>query len=61
VAAQLGHKSREYRTTELYAALDPAYLQSAVRAIDLLFKKLRASFAPVDEPFFRMAVPNGLI
>ena len=53
VAAQLGHKSRDYRTTELYAAFDPAYLQNAVRAIDLLFEKLRASFAPVDEPFFR--------
>ena len=43
VAAQLGHKSRDYRTTELYAAFDPAYLQNAVRAIDLLFDKLRAS------------------
>ena len=53
VAAQLGHKSRDYRTTELYAAFDPAYLQNAVRAIDLLFDKLRASFAPVDKPFFR--------
>jgi integrase len=53
VAAQLGHKSRDYRTTELYAAFDPAYLQDAVRAIDLLFDKLRASSAPVDEPFFR--------
>jgi integrase len=54
VAAQLGHKSRDYRTTELYAAFDPAYLENAVRAIDLLFEKLRASFAPVDEPFFRV-------
>jgi integrase len=53
VAAQLGHKSRDYRTTELYAAFDPAYLQNAVRAIDLLFEKLRASFAPVDDPLFR--------
>ena len=53
VAAQLGHKSRDYRTTELYAAFDPAYLSNAVQAIDLLFEKLRASFAPVDEPFFR--------
>ena len=53
VAAQLGHKSRDYRTTELYAAFDPAYLENAVRAIDLLFDRLRASFAPVDEPFFR--------
>jgi Phage integrase family len=54
VAAQLGHKSRDYRTTELYAAFDPAYLQNAVRAIDVLFEKIRASFAPVDEPFFRV-------
>ena len=53
VAAQLGHKTRDYRTTELYAAFDPAYLQNAVRAIDLLFERLRASFAPVDEPLFR--------
>jgi hypothetical protein len=53
VAAQLGHKSRDYRTTELYAAFDPAYLQNAVRAIDLLFERLRASFAPVDVPLFR--------
>jgi integrase len=53
VAAQLGHKTRDYRTAELYAAFDPAYLQNAVRAIDLLFERLRASFAPVDEPLFR--------
>jgi integrase len=53
VAAQLGHKSRDYRTTELYAAFDPAYLENAVRAIDMLFEKLRASCAPVDEPLFR--------
>ena len=49
-AQQLGHKSRDYRTTELYAAFDPAYLQNAVRAIDLLFEKLRASFAPWTNP-----------
>jgi integrase len=55
VAAQLGHKSRDYRTTELYAAFDPAYLTNAVRAIDGLFDALRASRAPVDEPFFRVA------
>jgi len=42
VAAQLGHKSRDYRTTDLYAAFNPAYLQNAVRVIDLLFEKLRA-------------------
>jgi integrase len=55
VAAQLGHKSRDYRTTELYAAFDPAYLNKALRAIDGLFDALRASYAPVDEPFFRVA------
>jgi hypothetical protein len=42
LAAQLGHKSRDYRTTDLYAAFNPAYLQTAVRAVDLLFEKLRA-------------------
>ena len=61
VAAQLGHKSRDYRTTELYAAFDPAYLENAVRAIDLLFDRLRANFAPVDEPFFRSVRPQALI
>jgi integrase len=44
VAAQLGHKSRDYRTTELYAAFDPSYLSNAVRAIELLFDGLRARF-----------------
>jgi hypothetical protein len=53
VAAQLGHKSRDYRTAELYAAFDPVYLSNAVRAINLLFDELRASFAPVDEVFFK--------
>ena len=47
VAAQLGHKSRDYRTTELYAAFDPSYLSNAVRAINSLFdgpaRQLRAS------------------
>jgi integrase len=60
VAAQLGHKSRDYRTTELYAAFDPAYLENAVRAIDLLFAGLRANGAPVDEPFFRF-VPRQVL
>jgi hypothetical protein len=53
IAAQLGHKSLDYRTTELYAAFDPAYLSNAVGAIDKLFDELRASFAPVDEVLFR--------
>ena len=48
MAAQLGHKSRDYRTTDLYAAFNPAYLQNAVRAIDLLFKK--ASRQRVGDP-----------
>jgi len=38
----MGHKSRDYRTTDLYAAFNPAYLQNAIRVIDLLFEKLRA-------------------
>jgi hypothetical protein len=42
VAAQLDYRSHDHRTTELYPAFDSAYLQ-AVRAIDLLFEKLRAS------------------
>ena len=54
VAAQLGHKSCDYRTAELYAAFDPAYLENALRAIDLLFERLCANSAPVNEPFFRV-------
>jgi len=34
VAAQLGHKSKEFSTTEIYAPFDPAYLSQAVTAID---------------------------
>jgi hypothetical protein len=43
VATQLVFKSRDCRTTDLYAAFNPAYLQNAVRVIDLLFEKLRAT------------------
>jgi hypothetical protein len=42
LAAQLGHKSRDYRSTDLYAAFNPAYLQNAVRVIDLLFESFHA-------------------
>lgn len=34
VAAQLGHKSKEFSTTEIYAPFDPSYLSQAVAAID---------------------------
>lgn len=34
VAAQLGHKSADYSTTEIYAPFDPAYLSKATEAID---------------------------
>lgn len=34
VAAQLGHKSSEHSTTEIYAPFDPAYLSKATEAID---------------------------
>ena len=34
VAAQLGHKTPEYSTTEIYAPYDPAHLSKAVAAID---------------------------
>ena len=34
VASQLGHKTPEYSTTEIYAPYDPAHLSHAVEAID---------------------------
>lgn len=40
VAAQLGHRSREYSTTEIYAPFDPAYLSKAVTAIDDFFDQV---------------------
>ena len=62
VAAQLGHKSRDYRTTELYAAFDPAPTWTTQCApSNSLFDGLRASSAPVDDPFFRAATPQPLI
>jgi len=51
-AAQLGHKSREYSTTEIYAPYDPDYLDDAARAIDAYFDVLRANYAPVPQQFF---------
>jgi len=51
-AMQLGHKARSFRTTELYAPYDPAYLSRATEAIELFFAELRAKNAPVDEPYF---------
>jgi len=42
VAAQLGHKSRDFRTTELYAPFDPTYLNQSKVAIDTYFGQLRA-------------------
>jgi hypothetical protein len=41
VAVQLGHKSRDYRSTELYATFDPAYLGNALKATNLIFSRLR--------------------
>ena len=39
VAAQLGHKSSEHSTTEIYAPFDPAYLSKATEAInDFLYQ-----------------------
>lgn len=35
VASQLGHKSKGYETTEIYAPFDPAHLEQACSAIDL--------------------------
>jgi len=47
VAAQLGHKSPEYSTTEIYAPYDPAHLSAAKVAIDAFLcqiaRQLRAS------------------
>ena len=51
-AAQLGHKSREHRTTELYAPFDPDYLSAATVAIDSYFDDLLASYSPVIKPYF---------
>ena len=40
VAAQLGHKSREYRMTELHAPFDPCCLENAIGTIDDYFGNL---------------------
>jgi len=43
VSAQLGHKSREYSVTEIYAPFDPAYLATSVAEIDKYLKELLIS------------------
>jgi len=55
-AAQLGHKPREYRTTEIYAPFAPDYLTAASAAIDAYFGALRASYAPEPQRFFRTEI-----
>ena len=49
VAAQLGHKQREFSTTEIYAPFDPSYLDASVRAIDTFFAALRAESVPIEK------------
>jgi len=56
--AQLGHKSREHRTTELYAPFDPDYLSDATIAIDAFFDSLLASYSPVPKPYFLVKTPQ---
>ena len=41
VAGMLGHKVREFRTTERYARFDPSYLSGAITAIDEYFEELQ--------------------
>lgn len=62
VASQLGHKSREYRTTELYAPFDPSYLSDANQAIERYFDQLRANCVPLDQSFFHIKThqPTGI-
>jgi len=57
-AAQLGHKSREYLTTELYAPFDPDYLSEATIAIDTFFENPLASYSPVIKPYFSVKLPQ---
>ena len=52
-AAQLGHKSREHRTTEIYAPFAPDYLTGASEAIDAYFGALRANYAPEPKRYFQ--------
>ena len=49
VAAQLGHKQREFSTTEIYAPFDPSYLDNAVTAIDRVFGQLRVNCVVLEE------------
>lgn len=44
VAAQLGHKRREFSTTEIYAPYDPSYLDNAIAAIDKLLQTISCEF-----------------
>ena len=48
VAAQLGHKQRDISTTEIYAPFSPDYLEAAVRAIDVMFDRLRVKSVLAD-------------
>lgn len=43
VAAQLGHRQKEFTTTEIYAPFDPSYLDHSVRAIQAYFDALRVN------------------
>ena len=56
----MGHKSREHRTTEIYAPFAPDYLDDASRAIDAYFEELRASYAPEIKPHFQVRNPQAI-
>jgi len=58
-AAQLGHKSRENRTTEIYAPFAPDYLTAASEAIDAYFGALRANYAPVPKRYFQPKIAQA--
>ena len=49
VAAQLGHKQREFNTTEIYAPFDPSYLSASVQAVDRFFDQLRVNCVLLEE------------
>jgi len=53
-AAQLGHKSRDHRITELYAPLNPDYLETPTLAIESYFGALCANLAPEIKPHFQI-------
>ena len=58
VAAQLGHKSLEFTTTEIYAPFDPSYLSNAVEGIDKLLQTVSCELrvSSLDQLFW----PNRL-